>query len=123
MWVILMLIGLVSGLLGSMGLGGGTILIPILTLISVTQKNAQVINVFSFVCVAFFILVFYIKQGYTQVFPAICFAFFGVISATVTALLVQDASSQMLKTCFAIFLISVGIYELFVFIKKYSNKK
>jgi len=123
MWIILILIGLISGILGSMGLGGGTILIPILSLINVTQKNAQVINVFSFVFVAFFILIFYIKQGYTQVFPAICFSFFGVISATMTALLVKDTSSQTIKICFAIFLILVAIYELFVFIKKYAGKK
>lgn len=123
MWLVLILIGVLSGILGSMGLGGGTILIPILTLINITQKNSQVINVFSFVFVAFFIMFFYIKKGYTQIFPAICFSFFGVISATITALLVKDTSSQTLKLCFAIFLIIVAIYELFVYLKKYVNKK
>ncbi len=123
MWVILILIGVISGVLGSMGLGGGTILIPILSLINISQKSAQVINVFSFVIVAVFIVFLYIKAGYVSVFPAVCFATFGTLSATVTALLVKDASSATIKICFAIFLLATAVYELFMFIKKYSSKK
>jgi uncharacterized membrane protein YfcA len=122
MWFVFILVGIASGILGSMGLGGGTILIPILTLIGVTQKTAQVVNVFSFVCVAFFILFFYIKKGYTQVFPAVCFSFFAVISATLTALLVQQTPSNVIRILFAIFLLLVAVFELIAFIKKYGNK-
>ena len=51
MWYVI--VGLLSGALGAMGMGGGTILIPMLiTFFSVEQKSAQFINLVSFVFMA-----------------------------------------------------------------------
>lgn len=122
MWFILILIGVLSGVLGSMGLGGGTILIPLLSLIQISQKSAQVINIFSFVVVAFFIIFFYVKKGFIQVFPALCFSILGVLSASFTALLVQETSSHTIKILFGIFLLSMALFELFNFLTKYVQK-
>ena len=42
-WLYLILSGVVSGILGGMGMGGGTLLIPILTIfLNFAQKNAIV---------------------------------------------------------------------------------
>jgi NAD-dependent dihydropyrimidine dehydrogenase PreA subunit len=46
-------------------------------------------------------------------FPAVCFATFGALSATINSLLVKDASSATIKICFAIFLLATAVYELF----------
>ena len=54
--MIFTLIGVFSGILASMGLGGGSILIPLLSFVGVAQKSAQVINVFSFVVMVLFVL-------------------------------------------------------------------
>lgn len=122
MAVLFVLIGLISGILGAMGLGGGTILIPLLSLISIAQKNAQVINVFSFIVMSFFVLGFNIKSGLTQVFPAIIFSIFGIISAILTSLLVKDINNSTLKIMFGIFLLIIAVFEIFSFLSKYKSR-
>ena len=47
---LLILAGIVGGIIGGMGMGGGTLLIPILTIfLDVPQKNAQAINLVAFI--------------------------------------------------------------------------
>ena len=51
----LFLAGLVSGIVGGMGMGGGTLLIPILTIfLDFAQKSAQGINLLFFIIVSFY---------------------------------------------------------------------
>ena len=49
-WYFLVLAGLFGGLVGGMGMGGGTLLIPILTMfLGVEQHLAQAINLLVFI--------------------------------------------------------------------------
>lgn len=66
MWKIVLLVvsGVAAGVLGGMGMGGGTILIPILTIFfSVEQKSAQAINLVAFIPMAIISLVIHIKTS------------------------------------------------------------
>ena len=57
------LAGAIGGVLGGMGMGGGTLLIPILTFfLEVEQKTAQAINLFSFVPMAIIALILHAKN-------------------------------------------------------------
>ena len=47
-FLLLALCGFAGGLLGGMGMGGGTALIPLLTLAGVPQAAAQGVNLLSF---------------------------------------------------------------------------
>lgn len=48
-FLVCLLAGLAGGVLGGMGMGGGTVLIPILTMLcGVPQHMAQSVNLFSF---------------------------------------------------------------------------
>lgn len=123
MWFVFILIGLTTGLLGAMGLGGGTLLIPLLSLVGVGQKEAQLINVLSFVIMALFILFFNIKNKMIDIFPAIIFSVVAVPFAVILALCVQGTNEQVLKIIFGIFLLLMGGYELFCYLKKYHCKK
>lgn len=122
MWIVFIILGVVSGALGAMGLGGGTVLIPLLSIIGVAQKSAQVINVFSFVIMSFFILFFNIKSGFTKVFPALVFSLVGVIFAIITSLLVQNIENSILKILFGVFLLVVAVFEIISFVSKYKSK-
>lgn len=117
------LIGLLGGIAGGMGLGGGTILIPFISIfLGVAQKQAQFLNVFSFVIMAFFIIFIYIKTKFIDIFPALLFAIIGAICAIFSALIIQDFSNSTLKIAFGIFLISLALIQLVIFIIKKNQK-
>ena len=59
----LFLCGVVGGLLGGMGMGGGTALIPLLTLFGVPQAAAQGVNLLSFLPTAAIALSIHAKNG------------------------------------------------------------
>ena len=89
--------GLLGGILGGMGMGGGTLLIPLLSLLlSITQKEAQLLNVFSFVIMSIFVIYIHFKNKLIKVFPALVFSFFGTIFATFSACFVRNIPSNIL---------------------------
>ena len=48
--LLLILIGIAGGIIGGMGMGGGTLLIPLMTLLAgVEQHTAQAINLAAFI--------------------------------------------------------------------------
>ncbi len=119
MQILFLILGLVGGIAGGMGLGGGTILIPLLSIfLGVAQKEAQLFNVFSFVIMAVFVVSIYIKNKLINVFPALVFSVFGSVFATISALLVKNLQNNILKVCFGIFLIILAVIQLFVLIVK-----
>ena len=59
------LIGLFAGVFAGMGMGGGTFLIPLLSIVfGVNQKVAQGINLLVFIPLAVVCLIIYFKKGY-----------------------------------------------------------
>lgn len=60
------LFGFLGGLLGGMGMGGGTILIPLLSLLGENSKVSGAINLVSFVPMAVFSLILHVKNGLVE---------------------------------------------------------
>ena len=55
--------GLLGGVLGGMGMGGGTVLIPLLSIFcSVGQHSSQAVNLISFIPMAIVALVIHLKN-------------------------------------------------------------
>lgn len=116
--------GLLGGILGGMGMGGGTLLIPLLSLLlSITQKQAQLLNVFSFVIMSIFVIYIHFKNKLIKVFPALVFSFFGTIFATFSACFVRNIPSNVLKLSFGIFLLILSIVQFVIFIIKKKQIK
>ncbi len=115
------LAGLVSGILSGMGIGGGTILIPALTLfLSVSQHGAQGVNLLYFIPTAVVSLWIHIKNksvNFKVAWPIILFGLAGAIGGS---FLVGIIHGKLLKRLFGIFLLAMGVYE---FTKKGKKPK
>jgi|AntRauTorcE11897_2_1112592.scaffolds.fasta_scaffold00001_22 uncharacterized membrane protein YfcA len=113
-----LLIGLLSGVLAGMGMGGGTILIPALTiLMGVSQHFSQSINLVSFVPMAIIAIIIHFKNhliNYKIVLPVLALA---LVGAFFGATLANDVSADLLKTIFGVFLVVIGVFNLYKSIK------
>ena len=122
----LVLIGFFGGILGGMGMGGGTLLIPLLTIgLKISQQNAQAINLIAFLPMSIFALIVHCKNKLVKFKFALPVILAGIISSVGGALLATKIDSSNLKVWFGIFLIIVGmlqIVSLFVFSKKCNEK-
>lgn len=124
LWLILF--GVVGGVLGGMGMGGGTLLIPLLTIgLHLAQQNSQAINLLAFLPMSVVALIIHFKNHLVKWKIAIPIAIAGVVSSIFGAMLANNINSSELSVWFGIFLIVVGIleiYSLWVFNEKSTSK-
>lgn len=122
----LFLAGLISGIVGGMGMGGGTLLIPILTIfLSFPQKNAQAINLLVFIPMSLFALIIHIKNKLVDFKVGIPIVISGVIFSVLGSYLASILSNGLLQKIFAVFLLIVGInqgVQTIIALKKPKNK-
>lgn len=108
------IIGFFAGIIGGMGMGGGTILIPALILFaSIDPKIAQSVNLISSIPMTIFALIIHIKNKNVEFKLVAPIAIFGVIAAIFGSFLANYLSSEILRKVFGIFLLLVGSYEVY----------
>lgn len=124
--IILILTGFFSGIISGMGIGGGTILIPALTLfMDIEQKTAQAINLFYFIPTAIVAVITHAKHKRIEksiIKPLIITGIAGALLGTIAMNLI---SPYILRKAFGIFLFALGILEIKKGLKgqqKTSNK-
>lgn len=125
------LIGLLSGVFAGMGMGGGTFLIPLLTiLMGVSQQIAQGINLIVFIPLSVVVLIIYhkkkllkLKDIWWLLVPALIVSAFG-------SLIAIDIHGKVLQIIFGVFLVLVGLFMVVTTIigqvkaaKQKKNKK
>ncbi len=118
---LLILFGLIAGVFGGMGMGGGTLLIPLLTIfLSFNQKVAQGFNLLSFLLMAVIAIIIHAKNKMidsSNIFPIILG---GVIFSVGGALLANLVSGKVLRIIFGVFLIVLAIFEFVKVFKENS---
>ena len=123
MIVSLIVIGVVSGILGSMGMGGGTLLIPFLTLLfNFNQKVAQGINLLSFSIMAIIIIFFHLKNKLIDIKIAILFACLSLPASIGGAILANIINAKNLKVLYGVLLISISIFQIVQELRRYYSK-
>lgn len=109
----LFITGVLAGIISGMGIGGGTVLIPSLTLIfGIEQKMAQTINLIYFIPTATAALVMHIKNKRIEKRYLLYLIIFGVSGAVIGSVGAKFISSQMLAKIFGGFLSVMGISEI-----------
>lgn len=119
MWIA----GILSGIIGAMGIGGGGILIIYLTLFAdMEQMTAQGINLLFFIPCAVVALIIHIRKKrivWKTVLPMIVGGLIGVAIGSYFAGII---GSGILGKIFAVFLVALGIKELVGGFRKKENE-
>ena len=105
--LLLILFGAIAGVLGGMGMGGGTLLIPLLTIfLNIDQHVAQGINLLVFLPMAIVALIFHFKNKLVEVKKTWVMIICALASSIGGSFLSFSLKSEQLRIYFAIFLIS-----------------
>lgn len=116
------LIGLVSGIVSGTGMGGGTILIFLLTFMcGLEQHVSQATNLIFFIPTSIVAIIVNIKNKNIDLKLATIISIFGILGAIIGANLSIHTDVKMLRKCFGIFLAIIAIHEIYTIIKE--NKK
>ena len=104
--------GIIGGVLGGMGMGGGTLLIPLLTIfLSVEQKVAQGINLIAFLPMAIIALIIHFKNKLVSFKQLGWIVIPGVAASVGFSFLASTLDNIVLSFLFGLFLILIAVYE------------
>lgn len=104
------LAGIAGGVIGGMGLGGGTLLIPILTVfLHVGGRQAAAINLISFIPMSIVSCVIHAKNKLLDIKKALLVAIPATVTGALTSVFAQRAPQSALTKAFAIFLICLAV--------------
>lgn len=118
------IIGVVSGFVSGMGMGGGTILILCLSMfMGVEQHIAQATNLVFFIPTSIIAIITNIKQKYIDFKVAVPITLSGIVGAIIGAILSAKTDVTVLRKYFGIFLSMIAIWEIYSLTKKYIFDK
>lgn len=117
--------GIISGIVTGLGMGGGTILILLLSLfMEMEQHIAQATNLIFFIPTSLAAIVINLKQKNVDLKLAFIISIFGIIGAIIGAIVSENLSSENLRKYFAMFIMLIAFYEVYKLYKEYKiNKK
>ena len=109
-----LIIGLVSGAISGMGLGGGAVLIPSLTIITgMEQHMAQSLNLLVFVPTAAIALFVHARNRYIERGLLLKMILAGLLFAALGSFVALRLEPGLLRKIFGGFLLLIGLSELF----------
>lgn len=114
----LILIGIISGIVTGLGMGGGSILILFLTMfMGVNQHTAQAANLIFFIPTSISAIYVYFKNKNVDTKIGLKLLYSIIIGSLVGAYLTKFIESAKLKKYFGMFILGVGIIDLIITIK------
>ena len=112
--VLLVLAGIAAGALGGMGMGGGTILIPVLTIFfDVEQKQAQAINLVAFIPMAMASLIVHVKNKRVETKGILWIIIPATVLSLAGSMVAQAINGEILKRIFGGFLLLLSVAQFF----------
>ena len=118
------LIGLVAGIVSGTGMGGGTVLILLLTALwGVEQHISQATNLIFFIPTSIVAIITNWKYKLIDKKLALTISILGAVGAAIGAIASTKTNVEILKKYFGIFLIGIAIWEIYSFFKQYIFKE
>lgn len=123
-YVILIICTVTGGILGGMGMGGGTLTIPLLTIFCLmTQHEAQAVNLVAFIPMAAATLVIHTKNKLVEYKKVLPIAIPALITSVLCSFAALKVKGKTLALCYGIFLVLLGIYQLTALAVRMIKKK
>jgi uncharacterized membrane protein YfcA len=118
------LIGLITGVLSAMGIGGGSLLIPLAGLFSTLNQQAlQGLNLISFIPSASTATVLYAKEKRFDIKMVLRFSAAALLGAGGGSLLALAVDSEVLRRIFGAFLLLLGVWQWISGEKRHKQQK
>lgn len=115
------LIGTFSGIFSGIGMGGGTILIFLLTMFAgLEQHIAQATNLIYFIPTAISAIIVNYRDKNIDIKLALSISICGVIGAIIGALISINLEVQYLRKFYGIFLAIIAIHEIYTLFIEYK---
>lgn len=112
-WIGAVAAGALTGILSGFGVGGGTLLLVYMTLVAgLDQRLAQGINLLYFLPAGLMALPAHVKNGYIEKRALVPAIGAGLVCAGAGAWVATAMDMGLLRKCFGIFLILIGLWEL-----------
>lgn len=112
-WLIAFFCGMATSILSAWGVGGGTLLLLVMTLVlGVDQRTAQGINLLFFLPAAAAALVLHKKNGYLDLPTLKATVPWAVVLALVGAWVATEVDVELLRKPFGIYLLASGALML-----------
>lgn len=118
------IIGIVSGMVAALGMGGGTILILLLGIF--TKLNQHIIqgsNLIFFIPTSIVAIIMNMKNKTINYKNAFIIIISGIIGAVVGSKISFKIENQKLRRYFGIFLLVIAIFEIYDFFSQYIKSK
>lgn len=118
------LIGAFAGVFSGIGMGGGTILIVLLTIfVGLEQHVAQATNLIYFIPTAISAIIVNYREKNINTQLAKFMSVAGIIGAVIGALISIHTDVQKLRKFYGIFLAIIAFHEIYTLIKEYKIHK
>ena len=115
------LIGVISGVFSGIGMGGGSILIFLLTAFAgLEQHIAQATNLIYFIPTAISAIFVNYKEKNIETKLAILISICGIIGAVIGAIISVNMDVNKLRKLFGIFLAIIAIHEIYTLYREYK---
>lgn len=112
--------GIISGVLGGMGMGGGTILIPLLSIFyAVSQHTAQATNLISFIPMSVIALIIHLKNKLVDFKKLTWIIIPGILTCVLGCYIAKAIKGMILRRLFGGFLLLLSIFQ---FISAFKGK-
>lgn len=106
--------GFIAGIITSLGMGGGTILILLLTIfLNINQHVSQATNLIFFIPTSIISVIINIKNKKINFKIAKQIIFYGIIGAIIGSIVSMYLPNKKLKKIFGIFLFIIAIFQIY----------